>query len=168
MNSRADDPREERGAVDMSDAEATCRETVRALLDVAGGVGEVREAEHFLDERVRMHLDGLHVRGRRKWRAFLTYVRHRRVMAGLQLRCERIVVLGDVATYHGSWWGLGGARSVGRVTARFRFRGTRIVEIWSCRENYVPLFGEQFRGSCGFWLTAVRGGVWWCLRGRAD
>ena len=142
------------------------RNTVRTLLEVAAGRRELADGERFLDEQVRMHLDGLQVRGRKKWRAFLSYLRHRRARCGMRLRCERVDVEGDTATYHGCWWEPESSQPAGPVTARFRFEGARIVEIWSCRENYVPVFGRKFRITWGFLLIAFRGWLWWRLRGR--
>ena len=77
---------------------------------------------------------------------------------------DELVVNGDLVTFHGRLrWGEPPREQP--LEATFRVTDGQVVELWTKRENYVPVLGEQFCTSWGFAVFFVQM-VWHCVTHR--
>ena len=134
-------------------------DVVIRLLGVPKGEGSIESGERIVAEDIVMHMDGFTTKGRSNWKKFIKYFRYR--SQGLHFILERTAagIENDVVTF----MGLASTNNTKincKVTSRFRLENDQVVEIWTHRSNYTTVFGNNFTGDIGFFVTGIRGFLW--------
>jgi hypothetical protein len=126
---------------------------VRRLAEVIAGRVDIGVADGLLDEGVVSHLDGWTVRGRPAWRTWLCFLRSRRRVPDLDLVDVRTETLTDGRVRLNARWRTRDGTSDDVASATYRVERSRIVEIWTARQNYAFILGPIARWRLGMLLV---------------
>lgn len=137
---------------------------VLRLADVISGREPVAAVDDVLATGVVAHLDGLKVRGTKTWRTWLGFLRSQPGMSDLELVDTRTAMEADgTIALHGKW--RAGGRESDEVSAWYKVRDGRIVEIWTKSANYTFMLGPVMNTPAGKLVASARAG-WWSRQQR--
>jgi hypothetical protein len=141
---------------------------VRRLMEVIGGRAPLEAALPLLAPDVLCHMDRFSTRGTDTWAAWVGFIRSRGVEA-LEPVVDRVEANPDgTLTAVGRFRGVRRGRAVEGADgeATYRVEGGRIVEIWTCRQNYELIFGRRVHHPWRWLLVLAHLSLWMRLSRR--
>lgn len=137
--------------------------TLNHLVSILQGKTDVSEADKILPPVTRTHLDNYEFETSiEAWQAWWLFLKERGRATNVSGSCTEIIENKDgTYTLIGEWTGEYQGKSVvsDPISATYRIRDGKIVDIWTTRKNYIFFF-SIIRYRVGFWLVVLYLSLW--------
>ena len=137
--------------------------TILRLLQIVAGKAPIPHGAALVARDVVIHMDGYTFCGINTWANWITYLRTRNRVAGLDVEIDRLVTAADgTITAHGRWRAHQRGKEVFSRNLRVRYRVVDgvVVEIWTTRLNYAFPVGRMMDTHAGHLLVMLHVYLW--------
>ncbi len=137
--------------------------TILRLLNIVAGKAPIPHGVELLAQDVVIHMDGHTFQGINSWALWISYLRSRSRVAGLDVEVERLVTGADgTITAHGRWKAMRRGKIAFSRDLRVRYRVVDgvVVEIWTTRINYAFPVGPMMDSRPGHLLVMLHAYLW--------
>jgi hypothetical protein len=143
--------------------EDTGKTTILQVLQIVAGKSPIPHGAALIAQDVVIHMDGHTFRGINTWANWITYLRTRNRVAGLDVEIDRLVTGTEgTITAHGRWRACRRGKEVVSRNLRVRYRVVNgiVVEIWTTRINYAFPVGPIMESRAGHLLVMLHHYLW--------